>query len=179
MVVSISDGRVNEKPICGLPLDSVTTMLGRPSGVEAEPTIASIAGPQLHYHRYGLSFWFSPESKSPEKGAWMVTVYLSKTWDRKFTEFFSPFSGTISPPVSPQWKASQIETAFPRKELSIRTAEQHRQQLEATGVRSIGTTFNHVIVITFASHRANFIHEATTKFLEQVVLVCGSTSTAP
>lgn len=175
LTIDLVNGQINNTQLCGLALDDLTNMLGRPSAVNDNKLVASMVGVQLSYHPLGLHFWFKPESQDPKKGCWLMTIYLTKTWDKEYNEFFMPYNEKVSQDINAQWKASQVENEYKDYKISIRTAEEHEKQLEsALGSSEFNANHPYSVNVNFGAHKANFNHENTTKFLESVSIVCNS-----
>lgn len=170
-VINLAEGTINGRPLCGLSVDNVTDMIGRPSAVDDNEVVAPITGLRLLYHPLGLAFQFRPESSESE-GSWVVTIHLSREWDDSFNEFFLPFPGEIVGGVSADWKDEDVKEVFSNYAITVRTAEEHRRSLEEVGVYRQGTTLNHVVRVDFGLYSGNFQHERNTRFLERVTVQC-------
>lgn len=152
--IDFAQATLNGAPFYEYNVDRITTLLGRPSAVEAD---RFNLGAKVYYHALGLEIWFHPKSLDPQERAWMVIVYLSRSWDSPRKEFFQPFAGTLAPAVSANWKAAQTLKALAQLGPVERPA-------------GAGSPV-HVVAIESKTHKANFIHERTTLFLERVALI--------
>ena len=56
LTVDVFNATINNTAVFSLPLDKLTDMLGRSSGMEDYSKASESLGPQIHYHHYGLSF---------------------------------------------------------------------------------------------------------------------------
>lgn len=164
------NAEMDGQPICGYPMDSLTTDLGRPSAVMDTEVVVSEIGPTLHYHEKGLSFRFRPGKEDPEQGLWAVTIYLSKTWDEDNSEHHLRFDGRVSKNIDADWKVEDTKSSFSGYEVTEDTPEEMKEKAE--GVRMGTGEMPHAVRIQFDGHKANFAHEGTTKFLESVFLKC-------
>lgn len=152
--IDLTRATLNGAPLFEYSVDEITTLLGRPSAVESD---RFSLGAQVYYHRLGLELWFHPKSQDPQERVWMAVVYLSRTWDSPRKEFFQPFWGQLTPAVTANWKARQTLEALAAFSPVERPA----------GAGSPA----HIVTIETKTHKANFLHERTTLFLERVALI--------
>lgn len=113
-----------------LTVDKVTDILGRPSASESNQMIADALGPKVLYHNKGVTFWFKSKQKDPLQKVFLITLYLVRTWDKDYNDFYMPFSGHITPNITPNQKESSISQLFKNYDVTIQSAEENRKERE-------------------------------------------------
>lgn len=101
----------------------------------------------------------------------MMTIHLSKVWDKDHLQFFLQFSGTLSPRINANWKVQQIRTEFASYGPKVTSAEERTAEIEAADLPIKIMPVEHDIVsFDRRTHEVRFSHEKTTKFLERIVV---------
>jgi hypothetical protein len=169
LVVDLKAGTLNGRPIAEWTLDAITDAVGRPSAVT--PGIEGITGSQLQYHPQGVSLWFRPKEKDPAQHLWMATVFVARRWDPDHVEWYRSFVGSMSPAVDANWKQARLESEFAPLHPTIRTVEERKREVSASGVPGLAQSVaNDVMSVTVAGTEVRFVLEPSTQFLERVVL---------
>jgi hypothetical protein len=94
-----------------LTIEKVTDVLGRPSATNNNPIapeLVGMTGAIIHYHEKGLTFWFAPKKSDSLKRLWNLKVFLVRTWDKDYNDFYYPFKGIIQPNINGNMKADSI-----------------------------------------------------------------------
>jgi len=154
-----------------LTVDKVTDILGRPSASESNQMIADALGPKVLYHNKGVTFWFKPKQDDPKQRVFLVTIYLVRTWDKDYNDFYTPFSGHIIPNLTPNQKENTISPLFKNYNITIQSAEEYRKELEklVAGLNINTNKYNHDVVrIKNNKGLINISCEEVTKFLELI-----------
>jgi hypothetical protein len=168
ITIELLNGMLNGRPALSWTLNEVTDLLGRPSAVENP--VARVVGARLHYHEAGVSFWFEAPQKDPQQAVFVLSIYLSKTWDARNRNHFQPFRGTLVPAVDANWKADHILKELAPFNPKVETVEEQRQKWQASGVRAPLTDLQELIRVQRDVYRVNFLVEPNTKFLERVTI---------
>jgi len=116
-----------------------------------------------------LSFWLDAPQKNPQQKIFILTIYLSRTWDVRNRNYFKPFRGTLVPAVDANWKADRILKELESSNPKVETPEEQRQKARAAGVPL--PEFQEVIRVQRDGHRVNFFVEPNTKFLERISVI--------
>jgi len=169
ITIELLNGLLNSRPAFSWTLNDVTDLLGRPSAVENP--VAGIVGARLHYHEAGVSFWFEAPQKDPQQKVFVLSIYLSKTWDARNRNHFQPFRGTLVPTVDANWKADHILKELAPFNPKVETVEEQRQKAQASGLRTPLPDLQELIRVQRDGHRVNFFVEPNTKFLERVTII--------
>jgi len=166
---------LNDSILKELAIDQITNILGRPSAVEKHELTSSIIGPELFYHNKGLSISFLPKSQDSLQRVKSIKIYLARTWDKKFNEFYLSFLGKIIPQVNSNIKNKDLLPLFNNDSIKYTSAEDNRGRMEAD-FKKMGamkyfdssTVFYDITVIIRKNVRLVFECEPVTKFLETV-----------
>lgn len=176
--IDIEAGTINGKSMIGLPLESLTDMLGRPSSVPDNPLKISILGTVLKYHHFGLKFQCKLSEEDYNQPVEMIEIYLSKSWDEEASKFYTIDNISFHPNLNPNYKANQIEEMFELQITEIVTAEQQeidrkeffKKNLKMNYVPPPEGGYTYSIYTNFQNHGVIFKHEPITKFLERLTI---------
>ena len=168
--VELRAGTLNGRPFAEWTLNELTNVFGRPTAVTSG--VGGITGPQLHYHSRGVSFWVQPSEKDSAQRLWLLTLYLSRSWDRSNSAWYDSFRGALLPAVDANWKQSQVLEEFAPLSPVIKTVEDSRREQKAAGLTSLGirSAETDFVNFTFGKHQVTFAIEPNTKFAERIVL---------
>jgi len=174
--IDLRSGLLNGRPTTDWTLEQVTDSFGRPSAVSNG--VADIIGPQLHYHARGLSFWFIPKAKDPDQHLWILTTYLAREWDGTHSASYEVFAGDVLPAVDANWKQTRLLSEFAGFKPEVKTAEDSKRALQATGMGRTGVSGPQTDFVTYflGDLRVTFAIEPNTKFVERIVLADESKS---
>ena len=112
LIVNLYRGEINGMLFSAMTADTIRSMLGPPSAIEAPETSKEGQDTHLQYHALGLAFRMHQPSKQAPLQCWRVSIYLTNTWDDKASTFFLPFPGRLSKHVSHDWNPQRIATEF-------------------------------------------------------------------
>jgi hypothetical protein len=169
--IDVIRGTLNDKPLDSLTIDTVTDLFGRPTASDRFP---ELVGAQIYYHTLGLKFWFKTSKTESEKRLLLLDIHVSKTWDSSRSQFFLPFQGTLNPPATANWKSEQIMNELaPYKPTETLPDQYEREVLKRQRQVGIsgGVVAMHVVTLELGNLKANFFHEAATRFLERITVV--------
>ena len=178
--IDLNNFTFNNLQLNELTIDKVTDLLGRPSATNNSPIapeLVDITGAIIHYHDKGLTFWFAPTKTDQLKHLWNVKVYLVRSWDKDFNEFFYPFKGKLEPDLNGNMKMDSICSIFKDFNPKITSAERSRQT--ADSVRKANKLERYIRPSTISHDRISIKTEAgsisldceeLTKFLETFTL---------
>lgn len=149
-----------------LTVERLTDILGRPSATQNNALISDILGPRVFYHDKGLNFWFQAKSKDPQQRLMSIGVYMVRTWDKDFNEFYFPFSGKVVPNLNPNMKIDDILPLFENYPVTILTAEQRREKMKEAlkGINIKLDTTEDVISVENNGNEVNLFCEEVTKY---------------
>jgi hypothetical protein len=164
--IDLRAGTLNGKAIPEWTLDQVTDVLLRPTAVT--PGYAGITGVQTHYHTRGLSFWFKPKEKDPSQKLSILSIYLSRSWDKESMMWYEIYKGGLIPIVDANWKLPQVLKEFATYNLTVKTVEESRIELEKFGVGVPQTDFVNFNVNN--KLRVAIAIEPNTKFVETIYI---------
>lgn len=173
--IDIPSASIDGITICGKTVDKITNIFGRPTATQSYDLISDVAGPVVYYHNLGLSFNFSSASDDPKQGVFLFTIHLVKEWDEEYSEFYLPFSGTLSEGVSANQKVDKTKEIYTAANYAIteRTPDDERKMRESLPL-PIDAPVSHVVEVDFGAHDGYFSHEEVTKFLDRVSIGCSS-----
>jgi hypothetical protein len=169
--IDVFAGTLNERPLRGLTVDAVTDLFGRPTAVQRG--IEGLTGAQVHYHETGLSFWFHPAKTDPREGLFLMSVYLSRSWDKKFALHYKPFSGQLSPAVDGNWKADRLMREFADHNPVVDSAEAQQRSLDSMRLGIRLPPSQDAIRVKRDGRTASFHLDPVTKFLERISVALG------
>jgi hypothetical protein len=154
LLINLKEGTLNGKHVFDYTLSQITDLLGRPSAAEDEEKLEitkALIGSKLIYHDLGLSFNFEHSEINHDRTVKSVTIYFSRTWDEKFSEFYQPFAGKTVENVDQNWKKEKIMSEF---------SEFHTADVK--------TQSYYRIIVSRERHRVFFTCEPITTFLEEI-----------
>jgi hypothetical protein len=111
-IVNLYRGEINGTLFSAMTADTVRSLFGPPSAIEAQERREEGEGMHIQYHTLGLSFALHHHREQSPLQCWRVNIYLTNTWDAKVGTFFLPFPGRLSKQVSQDWTPQRIETEF-------------------------------------------------------------------
>lgn len=167
--IDLRTGTLNASAISEWTLDEITEAFGRPTGVASGD---GITGAMVHYHARGLSFWFNAKEKDPPQHLWIVTIYLSRSWDGKNAAWYETFKGTLTPAVDANWKQSAVLKEFASLNPILETVENQRKLWKASGQAKLGLHPPQTNVVHFTVNKLTvaFEIEPNTEFVERIVI---------
>lgn len=173
---------INELSIVNMTLDQVTDLLGRPTFTYTY----NREEPDLFYHNLGLETSFI--TKSGQKIVSSITLYLIKTWDEEYSEFYLPFKGNIIPGLSSNQKLNDLPPLFPNYSIKIETAKgRYDKFLRETGKYAsyvddyaglLDEALKHdVMTVENSNLRISIFCETATKFIDKLTIIFKSSTT--
>jgi hypothetical protein len=168
--IDLFNAQFNGKRITEISLDNITDWLGRPSAIRTNKE--QVFGVDIYYHNNGLVFNVAHAKDDEQQYCKYISIYLSKVWDSKFSEFFLPYKEMISRNLNGSWKIAQLKAEFSDFKMRDYSNDKTLKQFE-----SIRDIFNfdekreHILTTSRidleneASHII-VVYEPNTKFLE-------------
>ena len=150
-----------------LTIEQVTDILGRPTATSKfdASTVPQYAYSSLLYHNLGLKLDF----RSVDGKVRTIMLYLVRTWDSEYNEFYQPFPGEITPSLNPNLKLSNVNHLFNDFALEYQTTQERRKEWNAKTRRlNLSNAFikHDVIIIKNDGCTIGIFGEEITKFLE-------------
>lgn len=177
--VSLNSSTVDGKQVCGLSLDELTDLMGRPTAVDKQ--FEAIIGTTIIYHDKGLEFMVAPKDQNDIRPVRTMRVHFSKKWDERSNEYAQPFSGVLQEGFTAEWKAEKVENYYASAvenggaKIQIETPEEQKEQANRISKEFLGDMSHpYFIRIDVNNRKLNFLHEPTTKFLEEVTVTCNA-----
>lgn len=175
-IINLEDLTLNDSLIKELNIEKLTNILGRPSAIETREIVAGLVGPALFYHDLGLYFDFFGKSRDPQQRVFMITIYLTQTWDKYHNRFYLPYSGSLIPKVNPNMKANDILQLFEQFPTTVTTPEERKKELvealkRLKGIKMGKITIYHSISIDNNGTTVILLCEELTKFLERISII--------
>jgi hypothetical protein len=169
-IVNLYRGEINGTRFSAMTPDTVRSLFGPPSAIEEPEERQEGQGTRIQYHAFGLSFAMHHPRGQASLQCWLVTIYLTKTWDAKAGTFFLPFPGRLSKQVSQDWTPQQIETAF--REWYPKSAPQGQAAAlghEAQSTPAAPDTYR-VLYTDMSDFRMTFFYAHTVQRLQAIQL---------
>lgn len=165
-----------------LTIEKVTNILGRPSAINKNELISDVVGPNIYYHSKGLKFGFKTKKLDSQQRVSSIVIYLVRTWDKEYQEFFYPFPENIFPYINANMKTSDILPLFKDYNVSLESAEARNKKYEKETKeinevlsemgKHINADIQHDVIIVRNNNVAiNLFCEELTKYLEYVSII--------
>ncbi len=170
LIVNLYRGEINGMLFSAMTANTIRSMLGPPSAIEAPETPKEGQDAHLQYHALGLAFSMHQPSGQAPLQCWRVSIYLTNTRDDKAGTFFLPFSGRLSKHVSRDWNPQRIATEFRQWYPQSYSQEQAAGLMNGHQTAQASPGEYRILYFELSGFRIDFFYHQTEQLLHSIHL---------